>query len=1078
MSRLILTLLGGFEVRADLGQPVTVPTRKAQALLAYLALTAGQVHPRDKLAALLWPDTAPAMARNALRQTLFVLRKALSPDGRASLVMTGDAVTGAADAIETDVAAFERAVAEATPAALEHAAVLYRGDLLAGLGVVAPTFEEWLLTERERLRELALEGFARLLAHQRAAGNAASAIQTALRLLALDPLQEAVHRTLMRLYVQVGRRDTALRQYQECVKLLQHELDVEPEAETKELYQQILRRRPVRETMASITFGSTDTPLVGRRRELGRLHAALGDAWMGGGRVVAVVGEAGIGKSRLVAELASEAQRRGGAVLIGRCYETEQILPFGPWISALREGGVVTEAKVLNGLQPRWRAELRRLFSEPTEPGPRTDAGPANSLRLFEALAELLGSIAVAQPLVIVLEDCHWADDMTLRFLAFFARRLYSATILVAISVREEELEDRILLRTTLDELASEGKLERVAPARFGRDETLTLIRLFGRTGMGTRAAEADDLVWKTSGGNPFIAVETLRAIGEGVAPGASGSVSVPTRVREMIAQRLDRLSEHARELVRVAAIIGREFEFLLLHRAAGLGEHEAAVAMEELVRRRIVHDVGDRFDFTHDCIRDVVSAGLLAPRRQLLHAAVARALEGSGGGDPVRHCAALGAHYREAGLWQQAAVFLRQAGRHATDQGAYREAAVLLEQAREAIGHLGDSVATLQQAVDVRLDLRNALLPLGDFPTILRRLEEAAPIAERLGDRRRQVRALAFLVDQLRMIGAHDRMLSEGRRALTLAESLGELELLILSLTRLGQVHHLRGEYPQARELFKRSLEISAGVPQAERLGLLQPPAVHSRYSLALTLIELGAFDDARTVVDECMALARDLGQPVALTFAWAVAGTLALQQGQLAVAIERLEQALDWNRRAGDAPWASRFAAMLGYAYALVGDPARGVAQLAHAVERAAAMGMTGAGSLVLSWVAEARLLQGDISEATDVAEHAIVLAERHGERGHLAWALRVRAEAQCHDSRSDIDEAARTYGEALTLAEQLGMRPLAARCRLGLGLLYRHAGRRADADRELLAARERLATMGMQAWLAHLERAAVGA
>src|SRR5438132_11584143 len=151
MSRLSLTLFGGFEVQAGLGRPLTVPTRKAQALLAYLALTSGQVHPRDKLAALLWPDTSPGSARTALRQTLFVLRKALGPAERASLVMTGDAVTLPAEGVQTDVAAFEQAVAEGSPAALERAAALYRGDLLAGLGVVAPTFEDWLMSERERL---------------------------------------------------------------------------------------------------------------------------------------------------------------------------------------------------------------------------------------------------------------------------------------------------------------------------------------------------------------------------------------------------------------------------------------------------------------------------------------------------------------------------------------------------------------------------------------------------------------------------------------------------------------------------------------------------------------------------------------------------------------------------------------------------------------------------------------------------------------------------------------------------------------------------------------------------------------
>ncbi len=250
MSRLTMRLFGGFEVQAGSGRSLAVPTRKAQALLAYLALTPGQAHPRDKLAALLWAEASPAAARNALRQTLFVLRKALGSAKGALLIVTGDALTLPPDAVQTDVVAFEQAVAAGTTTALEGAAALYRGDLLAGLTAEAPGFEDWLMSERERLRELAIESFARLLAQRRAAGATEAAVQLALRLLALDPLQEAVHRTLMRLYAQLGRRDAALRQYQVCVAALQRELAAEPEAETTELYRDIVRRQ-ARATVAA-----------------------------------------------------------------------------------------------------------------------------------------------------------------------------------------------------------------------------------------------------------------------------------------------------------------------------------------------------------------------------------------------------------------------------------------------------------------------------------------------------------------------------------------------------------------------------------------------------------------------------------------------------------------------------------------------------------------------------------------------------------------------------------------------------------------------------------------------------------
>src|SRR5262249_30157033 len=241
-----------------------------------------------------------------------------------------------------------RAVTDGTLEALERVVGLYRGDLLSGFALDEGPFEEWLLGERERLRELALEALAKLLAHQRKAGATEPAIGTALKLLTLDPLQEPVHRALMRLYAEVGRRGTALRQYQQCVGVLQRELGVEPEAETKALYQEILRQRsprsareaPVgRQAPSAAERGAptagAETKLIGRAAEMARLDAELDRAVAGAGRVVAVLGEAGIGKSRLIAELAADATRRGMTILIGRSYESEQILPFGPWADAV-----------------------------------------------------------------------------------------------------------------------------------------------------------------------------------------------------------------------------------------------------------------------------------------------------------------------------------------------------------------------------------------------------------------------------------------------------------------------------------------------------------------------------------------------------------------------------------------------------------------------------------------------------------------------------------------------------------------------------------------------------------------------
>lgn len=241
MAQLSLSLLGGFQARLG-SKPVVLPTKKAQGLLTYLAVRPGQPHSRDKLAGLLWAETGEDQARHSLRQTLLSLRKVLATTPPI-LMIEGDTISVDPNTIKVDVVEFEKLLSKSTTEALEQASEIYRGDFLEGFGLAGEPFEEWLLTERERLWERALEGLAKLLSLQMKQGDHEAAIQTGIRLLALDPLQESVHRTLMTIYAAHGRRDAAARQYHSCVAVLQRELGVEPEQETKDLYNRIMQDR-------------------------------------------------------------------------------------------------------------------------------------------------------------------------------------------------------------------------------------------------------------------------------------------------------------------------------------------------------------------------------------------------------------------------------------------------------------------------------------------------------------------------------------------------------------------------------------------------------------------------------------------------------------------------------------------------------------------------------------------------------------------------------------------------------------------------------------------------------------------
>jgi DNA-binding SARP family transcriptional activator/tetratricopeptide (TPR) repeat protein len=1104
LARLTLILLGGFRARLGPEAPFALPTRKAQALLAYLAVPLGVAHPRDKLASLLWGSSVETTARTSLRQTLYAIRKSLRGADPQPLQMHANTVALDPAAVSVDVDEFVKRIAEATPSALAESLALYHGDFLEGLTVQEPPFDDWLLAQRERLHELAVGGFGRLLAHQHAAGATEAAIQTAERLLALDPLQEPVHRALMQLYVKTGQRGAALRQYQRCVATLQRELRAEPEPETKALYQEILRRRawggpeaerppvPAVVTLsrprpvAPEVLGAGEPPLVGREQVLARLEVGLESALAGHGRLLAMIGEAGTGKSRLVAELLTTAARRQGRVLIGRCYETERILPFAPWVDALRTGQVLEERALIDSLEPGWRAELARLLPELPRPGEPAAVGEpvgragGDARHLFEAITELLGRLARRQPLVVLLEDLHWADEMSVRLLAFFGRRLRTVPLLTLATIREEELADGAFLRLTLDELDGSGELERVPVAALSRADTAALVQVLAPPGipdplLATLAQEA----WRVSDGNAFVIVEVMHAFREGApVPGAQG-LPLPARVRTLVRGRLERLPERSRRLVDVAAVIGRRFDFPLVQRAASLSEREAAEGVEELVRSRVLRGAGEGLEFSHDRIREVAIEELPPPLRVALHRRVAESLEDLYRQDLAGHALALGMHYRQGEVWDKAAAYLHTAGRQAAARSAHGEGVACFEQGLTALGHLPASRDALDRELDLRIDLAQSLYPLGRLVDLREHLSQAERLAETLEDRLRLARVSAYISNHAWITGELPRALVSGQRALAFAEELADRRLMVEANLRLGQVRWRLGQYREAVTCFQKAAEPAAAVappsgagPSTE-LGL----AELNLYWIVAPLTELGRFEEALAAARRALEFATRIEHPFPLAGALASVGLVHLYQGRLDEAALNLARGLDVCRRSEvpvHRPW---LAATLGYTYALSGQVSEGQALLREAIDEAEKSGQVAGQAWRLAWLAETTLLAGRLDDAALWADQALAQSRQRGERGHEAWALRADAEVASAREPSARHTARERYHEALALAGTLEMRPLEARCHLGLAALHRAAGRRAQSRAALSHARAQLRAMGMEFWLIRAKSLGLG-
>ena len=243
MANLSLGLLGSFRLETSTGVPVLLPTKRAKALLAYLALHPGKPQARSKLAALLWEDSSDDRALASLRQTLSALRKAAAAAGGDLLINRGDSVLLAPAVLDVDIDRFEHLIGSSKPTDLEAADSLYQGEFLEGFELRSSELQRWIRAERERLHEKALEGLTKLLSHTPDDGGIERGIRTATRLLLLDPLRESVQRTLMELYCKQGRHAAALHQYRVCAELLAKELGVEPEPATKALYREIREQR-------------------------------------------------------------------------------------------------------------------------------------------------------------------------------------------------------------------------------------------------------------------------------------------------------------------------------------------------------------------------------------------------------------------------------------------------------------------------------------------------------------------------------------------------------------------------------------------------------------------------------------------------------------------------------------------------------------------------------------------------------------------------------------------------------------------------------------------------------------------
>ena len=812
---------------------------------------------------------------------------------------------------------------------------------------------------------------------------------------------------------------------------------------------------------------------VGRQQELQFLAARFAAVARGHGEVVGISGAPGLGKSRLLLEFRQQLKGTPATFLEGHCVSHGNAIAYLPVLEVLRGALGIAENDGSGEAENQIRAGVSELGLPAAEAtpalmhvlglgeGPGMVGGVVGSetakARTFEVIRGLLLGLSRRQPLVVTIEDLHWIDRTSEELLASLADVVAGAPVLLVTTYRPG-YQPAWMGRSYATQIA----LQPLAP-----DDAALIVRsLLGEDPVEDAMVR---LILERAEGNPFFLEELVREIRE--RGGRTLSPTVPETVEAVLLARLDRLPFADRQLLQAAAVIGRTVPTFLLWAVSDLSDDDLRAGLRRLRGGEFLYEEAGgeaAHVFAHVLTQEVAYQSLPAEDRSRLHARIAEFLERL---DPARraaHVERLADHCLRGQLWSKAVTYLRQAAQRALTRSAYRESAQRFGEVLEALGHLPQTRETLEQEIDVRFDLRNALQPLGEFDRIARELRNAEQLATALADTQRLGRALAFLTDYWRLMGDSGRAMEAGRRALEIADAHGDVTLQVAARTWLGQLAYASADYLHAIGLFRRNVETLTGDLALERLGMPQLPAVHSRTCLVWCLAELGEFAEALSRGEEALGLARAVNHPLSLAVAGAGLGTALVRRGTFAEGISVLEEALARCRATNLPLWMPRLASALGAAYVATGRARIALPLLEETVQQAEAMKLIRGHSLLVGVWSYATLLAGDRALARDRARRALELAREHRERGYEAWVLRLQAEVALRSRPISAAEAEVSFHDALTRAQDLGMRPLIAHCHLGLARLYRHGDRLDDAERHRAAAASLYEAMEMRFWL----------
>jgi class 3 adenylate cyclase/tetratricopeptide (TPR) repeat protein len=829
------------------------------------------------------------------------------------------------------------------------------------------------------------------------------------------------------------------------------------------------------------------TRFVGRDAEVDHLRRILARADAGHGQVVAIVGEAGVGKSRLVYEFTHAHRLQEWLILEAPSVSYGKASSYLPVIGLLKSyfkigdrddhremrekvaGKVFTLDESLRPLLPA----LLSLLHVPIEDSVWHALDPLlRRQRTLDAVKRLLLRESHVQPLLLVFEDLHWVDGETQALLSSLVETLSSVRLLLLVSYRPEYEHHwgskAAYSQLRLDSLPAESAAELLA-ALLGPDPSL---------------APLTEMLVKR--GNPFFLEEMVRTLVETRAlVGERGAyrltqpveeLQVPATVQTMLEARIDRLSPAQKQLLQAASVIGKDVPYPLLAAVVQQPEEILRRELAELQEAEFLYETqlfpDLEYTFKHALTHEVAYGSLLRDRRRQLHAQITAAIEELYADRLSEHVERLAHHALRGQLWDQAVRYGRQAGARAFDRSAAKEALIHFEHARVALQELPENPERTRQLIDLCFDQRNALFALGEFVQMGKVLNESHSLAETLGDQRRLGWALAYLAHRYSFLGEHARAIDAGESARRVAEALDDLGLRVVANYYVGQALWFAGDPHRAADSLRAAIALIEGPAFGERFGMTALSAVVARWALAEVLAEQGGFAEAIAAGEEGLRIAQTAGHRQSEIYARYGLGYAHLRHGDFAAASRVLEPGLALCRDLEVRVALPFIAASLGSAYLWLGRAPDAVTLLEEAIAAFTRMAIQGLHSLSTTFLAEAYLELGRVGEAREQAEQALALARVQRERGWEAWALRLLGAIHARKP-ADAEQAGEAYREALTIATELGMRPLVAHCHIDLYGLHFRAGQHEAAGAHLSIATTLYRDMDMRFWLEHAEQ-----